>query len=78
MVRLLKLLRQAEETRADEAKWAAMSQQERQEHESQAQFNGQNLTALVRSANSVISTLNFVTEEVRAGSGFCVCTGSWS
>ncbi|KAG2451114.1 hypothetical protein HYH02_004382 [Chlamydomonas schloesseri] len=64
VLRLLKLLRQAEETRADEAKWAAMSQQERQEHESQAQFNGQNLTALVRSATSVISTLNFVTEEV--------------
>ncbi|KAG2487016.1 hypothetical protein HYH03_014386 [Edaphochlamys debaryana] len=64
VLKLLKLLREAEDIRADEAKWGAMGAREREEHQRLAAHNGQQLKALVRSAMSVLDTLNFVTEEV--------------
>ncbi|GIL86984.1 hypothetical protein Vretimale_14189 [Volvox reticuliferus] len=62
-LKLLKLLREAEDTRADETRWAAMSREDRDELVRMQERNGQNLTAMIRSATSVIDTLNFITEE---------------
>ncbi|EFJ51708.1 hypothetical protein VOLCADRAFT_87432 [Volvox carteri f. nagariensis] len=62
-LKLLKLLREAEDTRADEARWAAMSREDRDELVNMQERNGNNLTAMIRSATSVIDTLNFITEE---------------
>ncbi|GIL50136.1 hypothetical protein Vafri_6264 [Volvox africanus] len=62
-LKLLKLLREAEDTRADEIRWAAMSREDRDELVHMQERNGQNLTAMIRSATSVIDTLNFITEE---------------
>lgn len=59
----LRAIREAEGRQADAAAWAATPQQERQELLNALQHNGQQLAALLRSATSVIDTLNFVTEE---------------
>ncbi|GLC36221.1 hypothetical protein PLESTB_001367200 [Pleodorina starrii] len=62
-LKLLKLLREAEEVRADEARWAAMSREDRDELVSMQERNGNNLSAMIRSATSVIDTLIIITEE---------------
>ncbi|KXZ45643.1 hypothetical protein GPECTOR_52g43 [Gonium pectorale] len=63
-LKYLKLIREAEDLQADEARWAAMSREEREDAASMMERNGGQLTALLRSATSTIDTLIFITEEV--------------
>ncbi|GFR50779.1 hypothetical protein Agub_g13044, partial [Astrephomene gubernaculifera] len=63
-LRLLRLVREAEELKGDEARWGAMPREERDESLRQLELNGNNLRAMIQSATSVIDTLNFITEEV--------------